>query len=140
MDLLAEFKSRRWRRLLNLIDHLPRNSFFAEAMAQDEEAAAAWLAHQEAAGETEAPEPVERWSEWSPERDAMERVADAINALIATTVSAHGGKAPALRPGARPVTALDKVRRDQRIARDRALKARLGVLPPAALPAASFEG
>ena len=123
-----EFRARRWRRLLNLIDHLPRTSFLAEAMADDEEAAAQWLAHQEAGGELAARR--ERWSEWTAERDALERIADALSVLIGVTVNVHGGKATRTKPGPRPTGAVDRLRERQRLNADRALKARLGFGPP----------
>lgn len=116
--------------MLNLIEHLPRTSFLAEAMADDEEAAEQWLAHESAGGEIAARR--ERWSEWTPERDALERLADAMNTLIGVTVNVHGGKAARTKPGPRPTGAVDRLRERQRLNADRALKARLGFGPPPA--------
>lgn len=97
-------------------------------MADDEEAAEAWLEQAERAGSDTASR-AERWSEWSAERDALERLADAVNTLIGVTVNVHGGKASRTRPGPRPLTAADRVRERRRLAADRALKARLGFGP-----------
>lgn len=97
-------------------------------MADDEEAAAAWLAQQELGGDA-APGRLERWSEWSAERDAVERLVDAVNTLIGVTVNVHGGNATRVRPGPRPVTAADRLKEQRRVLADRSLKARLGFGP-----------
>jgi hypothetical protein len=111
VDLATEWRSRRWRRLLNLIDRLPANSHLSDAMAQDEDA--------------ESSERVVRFSEGSPERDALERVVDTLQIAVAAIVASAGQKPPAFRPGPRPVTEVDRLRERDRVVAHRALVKRL---------------
>lgn len=94
------------RRLLNLIDHLPRTSAFSHAQSQDDELA-------EQAPESDA-EPGVPLTEWSPEVEALavvvDRLADVANAVIAS----QGGKPTRVQPYPRPVTAFDRVRAKRR--------------------------
>lgn len=120
VDLAAEWQSRRWRRLLNLIDRLPRNSFLAEAVAADEDAAQAWLDSGAQPGDRG-----ERFSEWSPERDALERLGDTLQVAVQAIVASTGQKPPAFKPAPRPVTEVERLRERRRILAHRALVARL---------------
>lgn len=100
MDLATEWRSRRWRRLLNLIDGLPRNTHYVEAVATDEALA-------EQFGDQPSGPPVERWVDFSPEREAILVVADRIAELVRVQVLAAGGKAPQVKPLPRPTTVLN---------------------------------
>lgn len=53
------------------------------------------------------PEPAERISEWSPEREALAQVVDALHVLTQLMTVSVGGKASPVYPSARPKTALD---------------------------------
>jgi hypothetical protein len=108
--------------LLNLIDQLPRNSRYIEALADDEDLATQVLASKE------PPEPAgPRLSEWSPELAALTAIQDRLGEVIAAVIAAAGGRPPRLRPSPRPKTAADRVRLQQRQERHLALVAR--VLP-----------
>lgn len=111
LDLAAEWRSRRWRRLLNIIDGLPRTSAFRCAYANDDDAVAAWLE----ANDGEPPAPEVPLDEWSPEverlTDLMDLVAENTAVLIAA--NSEGGYKPP-KPADRPKTAFGRVlaRRD----------------------------
>lgn len=102
------FRTRRWRLLLNLIDHLPRNSSYVEAQLADTELAEALLA-----SDQEMPAPRRRMSEWSPEVEALAAVVDRLGEVVAVLVAVNGGKPGQLKPYLRPVTAADEVRARQ---------------------------
>lgn len=109
--------------LLNLINRLPRDSQFVEAQAADEEFARAVLALP-----TSSAVPPPRWSEWTPERQALVDIFDRLGDLIATLVATSGGRAPTIRRHPRPITAVDRLRDQVRMEKHRELVAR--VLPP----------
>lgn len=89
--------------MLNLIDHLPRHSFFGEALATDEEIAAVIAGR-------EMPESQQRFSEWSPLHEVMvaavERLDHIANVLLAVNQNTPGK--PFRWP--RPVSAVEKYR------------------------------
>lgn len=91
------------RTLLNLIDHLPRNSHFAEATAQDDELAEGLLDRPEG-GRPAAPP----MTEFSPEAEVLAAVVDRLGELIRTYAAANGGNPPPLKLWPRPVTAADR--------------------------------
>jgi hypothetical protein len=109
-----------WRRLLNLIDHLPRNSYYVEALADDEELAAMAL-DQPLDDMPSGP----RVSQWSPEADLLAVVADRLAELAATVVASVGGAPGTLRPLARPRTAGDRLRARRRRERHEVLVQRV---------------
>lgn len=117
--------TRRWRRLLNLIDRLPVSSRFVEAQANDEEfARAAVEMHDGGDDEPEGP----RLSEWDPTRAELAVIADRLGEVVAVLIAANGGTAVQIPPRPRPVTAFDRARGDSRKHRHLALVTRL--LPP----------
>ncbi len=114
------WRARRWRFLLDVIERLPRDSAYLEAVADDEELAAAVIDHLGPPGKS-----VRRVGEWSVQVEVLSDIADLLTQLIHLTAAAHGAKPgrPARMP--RPVTALDRLRRRQRMERHRTLVARL---------------
>jgi hypothetical protein len=100
IDLGELWRSRQWRRLGNLIDHLPMNCFFIEAIAQDDELAASMP---EVTREHE-----ERISQWSPELVALAALVDRLGTLISVGIAAAGGKPPDIPSYPRPVTAFQR--------------------------------
>lgn len=120
IDIADLWARRRWRRLLNLIDHLPVGSFYVEAQADDDEVARLLVNRPQ---EERVVPP--RLSEWGPVREELVIVADRLGELIALFVSANGGGKVKLHPRPRPVTALDRARVDQRLAKHQALVERL---------------
>lgn len=101
------WRARRWRLLQNLIDHLPPDSHYAEAMLNDSEYAAAIIA----AG---LPEPAERISQWSPVREALAQVIDALHIQTQTLVAVMGGTPRTVRAVDRPVTAIERAAGDDK--------------------------
>lgn len=102
-----------WRRLLNLIDHLPRNSYYVEAMADDEELAEMALSAPERLDVPTGP----RVSQWSLEAEIIAAAVDRLGEMFAVTIVSNGGKPPRLTPYPRPVTATERVR--SRLRRER---------------------
>jgi len=95
-------------------------------MADDEEAAAAWLAT-----DPDEAEPKVLLSDWTPEREVLERISDGINAVVHAVVASAGAKPGTLKPGLRPVTAFDRVREEiderRRSSLHRSLMTQLGL-------------
>lgn len=116
------FRLRQWRDLLLLVDHLPRNSAFAEAMSEDEEVAEEYL------NATRGDKPKSarpRISEWSAEVERMTDMIDRMGEMIQAIVASNGGKAPKLRPQPRPKTAIDRVRERKRYEQHRKVVSRV---------------
>lgn len=81
-DLGQLWRSRRWRLLLNLIDHLPRHSYYSHAVAHDEEHAkllAKAQAERAEQGEQKAPSPP--LFQWTPEVNALADLIDAVHSM-----------------------------------------------------------
>lgn len=112
VDLHALWQSRRWRRLLNQIDHLPRTTWTWTAMANHPDYAAnvatAIAAKRiDAIGEDETPSSL---VDYSTEASLLMGVIDAINELRATFIRANskpGAQAPKIPPYPRPRTLVD---------------------------------
>lgn len=118
IDLAQLWRSRRWRLLLNLIDRLPRESHYVEAMLDDEQYALL-------VADMPLSEPERRMREWTPELEALATVADRLVDVIDVLSIANGGKASELRRSIRPVTAIERVRNRQRQRKHEALVARV---------------
>lgn len=103
------WQRRRWRYLLNLIDHLPQNSYFHQAVSLDEEHAAMLAA----AGAFEHKDGEASWSPpiatYSPEVEAAWTIVNELRALRHTMI-AMKSKTPPAPPEMipRPKTAFDK--------------------------------
>lgn len=106
-DLIELVEQGRWAFTLNLVEHLPRASYYAEAVLQDEDLAEAVAI--QPAGKFERP-----IHEWTPELEALatvvDRLAQVAQTIIATT---PGGKPGVVKPYPRPITAVDKARARQ---------------------------
>ncbi|PRX95568.1 hypothetical protein CLV72_109177 [Allonocardiopsis opalescens] len=107
--------------LLDYIDHLPSDSAFAAAVAEDEEYADLLLAEGVV---DEAPQPP-RLTEYGPEVRALATLVDRLSYLISVQISRAGGRPPRFDPYPRPVTALERRRRRRRFDRHNQLVARL---------------
>lgn len=130
-DLGVLWGGRRFRLLLNLIDHLPATSLLAEAIADDDEQAELWLAvHPET---PTAPDPP-RLSTWTPEVELLTELADRVSELTQTVVAMGGGHPGAVRPLPRPETAVMRARRRRHREANQRLTAR--VLRPGSAEAA----
>lgn len=107
MDLSVEFRARRWRRLLNLIDGLPATSDYRSALADDDEVAEVAVA---SSGGGSAAPPL---SEWTTEVSLLHLIADQLAQLFALTAAANSKdgqyRPPRLLP--RPETAFTRARR-----------------------------
>lgn len=132
-DLGELWRARRWRLLLNMIDHLPGHSHFSAAIANDEEHAkllAEAMTQRKDRGEEQSTGP--SLTRWTPEVAAIADLIDEVKALRYVTISANTTKGPAPKPPepyARPGSAIqDAMRRaetDRRWAAHRSLAARM---------------
>lgn len=122
IDLGTEWRARRWRKLLNIIDHLPRNSSYVEAMAMDEELALEVLRRPE-----KKTPPRRRMSEWSAEVELLSTAVDRLSELIQAIAAGHGAKPTRLNPQPRPETAHERVKHRERVRKHNSIVAR--VLP-----------
>ena len=113
-DLGDLWRSRRWTLLLDIIDRLPAHSWYAAAVANDEDHAkmmAESLVQRKAESggkETEASGP--SLTTWTPEVAALTSVLDAVNRVQHAVYAAQHGKKAGEPPKAapRPVTALER--------------------------------
>jgi hypothetical protein len=104
--------------LLNLIDHLPRDSHYIAAIANDDEVMAELPADAKP-----SPPPL---TEWSAEVAALAVLVDRLGELIRLmAVQVSGKKQRPIPPYPRPITAADKVRRRRKHHKHQALRARL---------------
>jgi hypothetical protein len=96
------WRAREWGDLLNLIDHLPQNSHYYNAMMHDPvhaEAVADWLAANPG-NETEKSGP--GWQTWSPEVATLSDIKDELQILRMTLIGVNGGKPGKFVPTPRP--------------------------------------
>jgi hypothetical protein len=101
------YESGRWAFALALIDHLPRTSSLAAAIADDDEMADAEVRSAPATPAHAAPVPM---TEFSPEVEALAALMDRLGELINTEIALKGGKPSSVKPYPRPVTAFDRAR------------------------------
>lgn len=124
LELAVEWRCRRWRRLLDIIDQLPRDSHYAEAISQDEGLAEQLLDHPP---KQELGRVVRRMSEWSVTVELLTAILNRLGELT-QAVAALGGAKPRKVPSAPyPTTVLEKLRKRRRERNHRDLVAR--VLP-----------
>jgi hypothetical protein len=102
------WRSRQWALLLNILDHLPRTSAYAQAMATDEELA-------DALAELPQPDRKPSWSrshrDFTPEVEMLSALFDRLGELVRVTAAMRGARpgAPSLAP--RPPYALERARK-----------------------------
>lgn len=118
------WRSRRWRELLLLIDWLPRNSAYMEALSDDEELAEQVLRDQkrEQKNGKDRDRPGRsgpRISEFSVEVERLTDLVDRMSEAIQATVASAGGKPPRMQPQPRPVTAMQRLQEKERYAKHR---------------------
>lgn len=103
LDLGALWRARRWRLLLNIIEHLPRSSHMHEAMSNDEEYAAAVA--QQIVGQKASGDEPPAWSppmhEFTPDVAMLASVLDAINDVRFTLVAVNSAKGQTPQPSPR---------------------------------------
>lgn len=107
--------------LLDYIDHLPSDSAFTAAIAEDVEYAEMLL---ESEGEQPSAAPP-RMTEFGPQVRALAVIADKISYLANIQIARAGKPPPKLEPYPRPVTAIERVRRKRTQQRHRALVSQL---------------
>lgn len=109
------WRRREWRRLLNLIDHLPRWSYYSTAVANDDDHAEALAKAQANAPKAEeAEDPGLPQTLFTPEVGALADLVDAVNRLDfhLVAINSDKGKGPKTpKPYPRPRTALDRARK-----------------------------
>jgi hypothetical protein len=110
LDLNTEWQSRRWRRLLNLLDGLRRTSHVAEAFAEDEELAEMYLEQERR--RKQQPRSSRRYSEFTVEAELLSYAVDRLGELIAAHAVGRGARRRPrpVEPMPRPETALHRVR------------------------------
>jgi hypothetical protein len=123
IDLGVEWRERRWRRLLALVERLPADSHLAEAMATDEELAA------ELSDGEQPRQATPRISEWSAVRSDLAALYDRMGTVYQAIVASAGKKPPRLQPYPRPVTAGQRAQSRGRAERHKARVARFSALP-----------
>lgn len=102
-DLIELFEGGRYAFTLNLIDHLPRSSHYAEALLSDEDYA-------EAVADLPRPRAEVPVHEWTPELEALAAIVDRLADVANTVIASAGGKPGRVERYPRPVTAIDRVR------------------------------
>ena len=110
-DLARLWHARRWRFILNILDHLPRDSFFAEAMANDDEAVEAYHRNNPEAGNGK---PSTRLSELGLTEEILSGIFHRIGLLYMAFVAANSEKhkqPPKMPPWPMPELAIDRIRR-----------------------------
>jgi len=122
LDLATEWRSRRWRRLLNIIDRLPRHSAYVEALTDDEEFAEAMLAQGIPPGKA-----TRRLADWSPTVELLTGILDRLAEVTQAIAASRGVKPRKIVRAPHPVTALDRIRQRRRYETHRSVVAR--VLP-----------
>lgn len=103
-------------------------------MSEDERLAELVLAQPEP---TEKP-PTRRWSEYSVVVEMLTAIFDRLGEVPNAIAAANGAKPRKLKPAARPVTAIDKVRERRAHRKHRSIVSR--VLPKGADVSAFFQG
>lgn len=87
--------------MLNIIDHLPRNSAYAEAIANDDELADLLV---DSPDGDYAP----AVADWSSELEVLVAMLDRLGDLISAVSVTSGGKPVRVKPWPRPLTAADR--------------------------------
>lgn len=111
VDLADLFRKKRWVHLLALIDGLPQHSRYLSAFLNDEEEAEKIVNHPEFDPTAKpSPPPLAGYSQINYQ---LANIEDLLQAVIGTTVSVNGGKARQIKPALRPVTAIEKAKKER---------------------------
>ena len=117
MSFRQLWRQRRWTLLLDLIDRLPRDTYYWQVITQDPEHAEMMVKAQERAERegTAKASPAPPMSSWSPVVDAVTTLTDRVNSLIYVTRASNGDKqVKPPKPLPRPETALPRIRNRRR--------------------------
>ncbi len=125
LDLATEWRRRRWRRLLNIIDQLPRESRLFEARINDDESVALAMENEAAAGERGPAEPVRRMADWSAQVELLTIAVNRLGELIQAVGMLGGAKPRPLPMAPHPTTAFERVRRRKLAKQHKSLVSRL---------------
>lgn len=121
------WRERRWRELLTLIDWLPRNTAYMEAISNDDEMAEQVLRQPESQ-QRGSRRP--RISEWSAEMEKLTDLVDRMGEVMQAVVASAGGKPPKVHPQPRPKTAVDRLREKKRYEHHRKVVSRVVIQNP----------
>ena len=100
---------------------------YYEAVANDEDVARTVYAESDT---RQAGKPVRRMSEYSALVESMDNIYDRLGELIGVTIASRGARPGRIPPAPRPVTAMDRVRAEQRGAKHREIVRRVKPQPP----------
>lgn len=120
-DLGDLWRRRRWRTLLDLLDHLPSHSWFQATVSMDPEHAkmvAKAMASRKDSGESENKGP--HLTAWTPETAMLAKVIDAIKGVSYTVAAVQGAKPSMPDPEPRPKTPIELEMKREEYARKKA--------------------
>lgn len=124
MDVRELLADGEYRLVLNLIHHLPQNTYTREAISQDETITRMMLAN---SSEDKKKSAAPRLSTFSPEVQILADLVDTVASVRAAVIASQGGKPGKAKPYPRPETARDRVKSSMRREDHERLRAR--VLP-----------
>lgn len=126
-SLTGLWQARRWRYLLLLIDHMPQDTYYHQAISLDPDHAK-MIVEARKRSKSEG----EKWAppmhSWSGEVEAMTKILDAVRGLQHTLVAVNSekGKSPKPpKPFPRPRTILEKMEYEDRRERHESLANRI---------------
>jgi len=113
-DIDALWRARRWTYALNLIDHLPVDCWYTEAVSNDEEHAkmvAEAMAERRGGDDDDKPKgpPLRHWNQ---QASMMAELIDAVREVNHTNQQIAGGKPGDFKSYKRPTTAIDRAQRE----------------------------
>lgn len=118
------WRRRRWARILTILEHLPRTSAYAQAMATDPELAKQVLGLPDGARSAQ-------WRrshrDYTAEVEMLSAVFDRLGELIRTVAASRGARSRQPTAAPRPIAAIERIRRQSAEEKHRRLTAR--VLP-----------
>lgn len=125
IDLGELWRSRKWRKLLNHIDRLPRASLFYSAVADDEEHVAMILEAEERNPDLKKVGSAPHLSDYTPVVERLDILIDHVDGVMGAVVAGAGGKPPRLVPRPRPETAYERVAHRRRSAQQQQIASRM---------------
>lgn len=111
-DLEQLWDERRFEFILTVVDHLPRDSAYMQALTDDDDWAEAVL--RDPPDESKPAVPTVRLADWSPELEMLTNLYDRLGELVRVVAMSAGGKPRKAQPAPRPRTALDRARARRR--------------------------